>query len=155
MQRAYEARRVPEDAPSFFANILYLEHAGEKILFDSGNGAIGGGALVSQLRANGIQPDDITVIILTHGHSDHIRGLIVSEDSDELVFANARYYISQTEWDYWLQPEVPTFTSTLPQEALAQTAALAKLIFGRVRCACSAQGHGAVAEVTLGWRAAQ
>lgn len=137
VQRAFKARRVPEDAPSFFANVLYIEHAGEKIIFDSGNGAAAGGALVPQLMANGISPDDITVVVLTHGHSDHIRGLIVSEESDELTFPNAMYYISQTEWDYWLQEDVPTFTSTLPPERLAVTAEFAKLVFGKVRCARS------------------
>ncbi len=76
----------------------------ELILFDTGNGANGfvprpnGGWLAAQLGPAGFKPGDIDVVVLTHGHLDHVGGLI--EDGKPL-FPNARYVIGQVEYDFW------------------------------------------------------
>lgn len=57
------------------------------------------GRVVQNLLAAGIDPVDIKVVILTHGHSDHIGGL--TDEDGELRFREARYVMSRREWDFW------------------------------------------------------
>ena len=85
----------------------------ELILLDAGNGANGfvprpnGGWLAAQLGPAGFKPEDIDIVALSHGHPDHIGGII--EDGKPL-FPNARYVIGQIEHDFWT-PE-----GTLPED---------------------------------------
>lgn len=80
----------------------------EIILFDTGNGANGfvprpyGGWLATQLRPAGFTPEQIDIVVLTHGHPDHIGGVL--EDGKPL-FPKARYVIGQIEYDFWAQPD--------------------------------------------------
>ncbi len=72
----------------------------ELVMFGSGNGAArrpSAGKLASMLSAAGYSPDQIDVVVLTHFHPDHIGGLM--EDGKPL-FANARYVIPETEYQY-------------------------------------------------------
>ena len=61
------------------------------------------GKLKAALDAIGVAADDVTHVVFTHAHPDHIWGVI--DDFDEMVFANAEYSIAQAEWDYWYDPE--------------------------------------------------
>lgn len=58
------------------------------------------GNLIENLRAGGIRPEDIDVVIVTHGHPDHIGGNIDSEGKP--AFKNARYVMWKDEWDFWM-----------------------------------------------------
>ena len=80
-----------------------LIDTGEQVvLVDTGIGpgvAPGEGLMLENLRGAGFAPEDIDVVIITHGHGDHIGG---NADSDgNPVFANARYVMSQEDWDFW------------------------------------------------------
>jgi glyoxylase-like metal-dependent hydrolase (beta-lactamase superfamily II) len=76
----------------------------ELVLFDTGNGANGfvprpnGGWLAAQLGPAGFKAEDIDVVVLSHGHPDHVAGII---EGDKPLFPNARYVIAATEYDYW------------------------------------------------------
>jgi glyoxylase-like metal-dependent hydrolase (beta-lactamase superfamily II) len=76
----------------------------ELVLFDTGNGANGfiprpnGGWLAAQLGPAGYKPEDIDVVVLSHGHPDHIAGII---EGEKPLFPNARYVIAGVEYDYW------------------------------------------------------
>jgi glyoxylase-like metal-dependent hydrolase (beta-lactamase superfamily II) len=76
----------------------------ELVLFDTGNGAQGfiprpqGGWLAAQLGPAGFKAEDIDVVVLSHGHPDHIAGLM---EGDKPLCPNARYVICATEYDYW------------------------------------------------------
>jgi glyoxylase-like metal-dependent hydrolase (beta-lactamase superfamily II) len=61
-------------------------------------GARGGGMLES-LRSYGLAPEDVTDVVLTHLHLDHIGWASVD---GELVFPNATYRCDQADWDYWV-----------------------------------------------------
>jgi glyoxylase-like metal-dependent hydrolase (beta-lactamase superfamily II) len=83
------------------------------ILFDTGNGALRreheqlrnrsvDGHLVERLGQAGYQPGDVDVVVITHGHPDHIGGLT---EGGKPVFTNARYVFAATEFDFWKRGE--------------------------------------------------
>ncbi len=72
------------------------------ILIDAGGGMLFMptlGILTDSLASADIDPSDITDVVFTHAHPDHLWGLI--DDFDELTFPDASYYMNQIEWDYW------------------------------------------------------
>jgi glyoxylase-like metal-dependent hydrolase (beta-lactamase superfamily II) len=71
------------------------------VLIDTGANGLGPntGKLLQNLKSEGIEPGDIDIVILTHGHPDHIGGNTDSEG--KLFFADARYIMWKDEWDFW------------------------------------------------------
>jgi glyoxylase-like metal-dependent hydrolase (beta-lactamase superfamily II) len=77
-------------------------HAGQqRVLVDTGAGGMAPttGNLIPNLRAEGIAPEDIDTVILTHGHPDHIGGTIDGEGRP--AFPNARYVMGKEGWEFW------------------------------------------------------
>jgi glyoxylase-like metal-dependent hydrolase (beta-lactamase superfamily II) len=95
-------------------NIPTLVNTGrELVLFDTGNGALPReyeqlskrlppGQTVARLAELGHKPEDIDVIVSTHGHPDHIGGLT---EGGKPVFPNARYVFGAAEFDFWKRGE--------------------------------------------------
>ena len=89
----------PIDVP--IANLLV--QTGERtVLFDAGFGDFRGlgenvGKLVPSLALLGTEPGDVTDLVLSHLHPDHVGGV---SSGGRLVFANARHYFPQAEWDF-------------------------------------------------------
>lgn len=74
----------------------------QKLLIDAGSGVFMGsslGKVRQNLAAAGFKPEDITAVLLTHLHSDHVGGIV---DGDKMAFPNATIYISKPEADFWL-----------------------------------------------------
>jgi len=87
----------------------FLVLAGDrKVLVDAGIGDLAfgpfsGGAMLDSLHAFGLSENDITDVILTHLHADHIGW--TSHDG-ELVFANATYRCDVRDWNHFLVAEL-------------------------------------------------
>lgn len=83
---------------------LVLNTGRELVLFDTGNGENGfvprpnGGWLAAGLAPAGIRAEDIDIVVLSHGHPDHVGGLM---EGGKPLFPNARYVIGAIEYDYW------------------------------------------------------
>ncbi|MEM8597760.1 MAG: MBL fold metallo-hydrolase [Pseudomonadota bacterium] len=79
----------------------------ELILFDTGNGDNGrrpaAGNTVATLQAHGIEPSDITHVVITHFHGDHISGLT---EGDAPTFPNAQIILGAAEFDFWTNPDL-------------------------------------------------
>ena len=87
-------------------NVTIFESGSQKVLFDAGAGAgflEGSGQLIDSLEAVNLSPDDITDVVFSHAHPDHIWGIL--DDFEDLTFQNANYYIGRKEWEFWSDPE--------------------------------------------------
>ncbi|MET4129823.1 glyoxylase-like metal-dependent hydrolase (beta-lactamase superfamily II) [Roseovarius sp. MBR-38] len=86
-------------------NLTLWRDGARKVLFDAGSGAgfmPSAGKLAEALDGVGVGAEEITHVIFTHAHPDHLWGVL--DEFDDPVFANASYMIGQAEWDYWTDP---------------------------------------------------
>lgn len=60
------------------------------------------------LAANGLNPSDITKVLLSHLHKDHTGG-IAQPNKKVVSFENATYYINKNEWHYALEKGLPSY----------------------------------------------
>lgn len=96
------ARDAPLTPP---CNLTLVRHGERLILFDAGSGTgfmPSVGDLPDALAALGVDPSDITHVVFTHGHADHLWGVL--DDFDEPFFANAEHMMGRVEFDYWANP---------------------------------------------------
>lgn len=73
-----------------------------KVIFDAGSGPDfmpSAGSLTESLSAIGLSPEDMTHVLMTHAHPDHIWGII--DDFDEPTFYNASHHIGAREHEFW------------------------------------------------------
>lgn len=68
------------------------------VLFDTGAGGQMGteGRLLASLREAGVEPAQVTDILISHGHGDHVGGLL--DASGALIFPNAAIRMTAAEW---------------------------------------------------------
>ncbi|MGH7285701.1 MAG: MBL fold metallo-hydrolase [Polyangiaceae bacterium] len=74
--------------------------------------------LLKSLAAEGIAPEKIDVVILSHLHFDHAGGLLTAYRegaSLDLVFPNARYVVGACAWDRAQHPHVRDRASFIPE----------------------------------------
>jgi len=77
----------------------------ELVMFDAGNPhgrSPTSGHLSGLLSAAGYKPEQIDVVVITHGHPDHVGGLMAD---GKPVYPNARYVFGAREFDYWNKGE--------------------------------------------------
>jgi glyoxylase-like metal-dependent hydrolase (beta-lactamase superfamily II) len=78
------------------------------VLIDAGVGrpepGTGFGMLLESLSAQGVQPGDVTDVVFTHLHFDHIGW---ASDDGAAAFPNATYRCHAADWEYFLSPELP------------------------------------------------
>mgnify|MGYP006129126315 FL=1 len=101
-----------------------------KVLIDTGNGSkwakkyldmynidFSKYNILSSLKKSGFETDDITDVICTHLHFDHIGGnTFYQNDIIEPTFPNATYWISRDNWALANQPSVKDQGSFISQD---------------------------------------
>jgi len=89
------AAGVPADPIRLDINVLVLRGGGRTMMFDTGNGAARKGQMLESLALAGIAPASVTDIFITHGHGDHVGGLVTADGKS--VFAKARVHMTAAE----------------------------------------------------------
>ncbi len=96
----------PVDRLTPECNLAVYQDGTNTVLFDVGSGPDfmpSAGKLAEGLDAAGLTPEDVTHVVFTHAHPDHIWGLL--DDFDDPFFYDATYMMGRAEWDYWWNPE--------------------------------------------------
>ncbi|MGJ7471949.1 MBL fold metallo-hydrolase [Kosakonia cowanii] len=86
-------------------NAFVINTGKQLILVDTGAGALmgdAGGHLPENLRAAGIDPAAIDLVLLTHIHGDHSGGV---QRDGKPAFPNATVRVDQRDVDLWLNPK--------------------------------------------------
>jgi glyoxylase-like metal-dependent hydrolase (beta-lactamase superfamily II) len=83
------------------------------LLIDAGLGFSVNGELQIHynLKANGIQPEQITKVLLSHLHKDHAGGVSMKDrlGNYSLAFPNATYYAQKKEYEFAIDTGFPSF----------------------------------------------
>jgi glyoxylase-like metal-dependent hydrolase (beta-lactamase superfamily II) len=86
-----------------------------------------GGGLAAELERAEVSPDQISRVVITHLHGDHIGGNTVDLDGKPVpAFKNARYVLQRADWDHFQKPDVKS--TSLPIVLCADPIAEAGLL---------------------------
>lgn len=104
LQKLYQAQfeTDPHGAP-VAVNAYVVDTGKVRVMIDAGTANCFGptmGRLPENLKAAGISPESIDVILLTHMHGDHVCGL---NDGARPLFPNAVIWAAKAEIDWWLE----------------------------------------------------
>lgn len=79
---------------------LLVRDGDRVVLIDSGAGGQMGteGRLLASLRAAGVEPGQVTDVLISHAHGDHVGGLAGADG--RLTFPNAVIRMSAPEWEF-------------------------------------------------------
>lgn len=111
---------------------LLVETGDRKILIDTGLGnkqdekfrshfqPHGPQDLVSSLREYGLEPEQITDVLLSHLHFDHVGGAVIRTEQGALLpqFPEAVYWSNEVHWNWALEPNSREAASFLPENML-------------------------------------
>lgn len=89
--------------PRITISSYLLEIGGKKVLVDTGCGTAFGptmGRARGKLETLGLTPADISAILVTHAHVDHVSGLV--DGDGKPWFPNAEIVINGLETEFWL-----------------------------------------------------
>ncbi|MBU2863984.1 MBL fold metallo-hydrolase [Reinekea forsetii] len=109
---------------------LLVQHEGKNILFETGVGAFfspemkdrfgvqePNHVLIDSLAEQGLAPEDIDIIVLSHMHFDHAGGMLTPYKEGEepkLVFTNAQVIVSEAAWQRAITPHPRDRASFIP-----------------------------------------
>lgn len=82
-----------------------VQSGGRTVLVDAGvgtidNGSYAGGRFLDSLRSLGVAPGDVTDVVFTHLHFDHVGW---ATRKGEVVFPNATYRVHAADWAHFVE----------------------------------------------------
>lgn len=105
---------MPPDAFDWPLNVMVARSGDQTILIDAGlGGQFSGfpraGQFPQRLQSAGIPLENVTDVIITHMHMDHVGGLLVPGVKERLR-KDVRIHVNATEVAFWTEPD---FTQTV------------------------------------------
>lgn len=105
INQSVSERYVPatENGLQTAVNAFLIDTGDKQVLVDTGTTECFPGDLghvLPNLNYAGYNPNDIDDVVLTHGHPDHICGLLTK--SGAMAYPNAKVWINNQELQYWL-----------------------------------------------------
>jgi glyoxylase-like metal-dependent hydrolase (beta-lactamase superfamily II) len=89
--------------------VTAVRFGGRTVMFDSSTGGqlapTAGRMVAKNLAAAGIQTSEISTIVVTHFHPDHIWGLM-AKDTNVQNYPNAEIIVPEGEYKHWTAPEL-------------------------------------------------
>ncbi|MBX9845423.1 MAG: MBL fold metallo-hydrolase [Xanthobacteraceae bacterium] len=125
-QAVMDDLKLPPEMVDWPLNVVVVRSGGRTILVDAGAGANPNlpkaGQLGHRLEAAGIDLADLTDVVVTHMHMDHIGGLLV-DGVKERLRPDLRIHAAAAEVEFWAKPDfsLTVMPSGFP-EALESTA---------------------------------
>ncbi|HUB77430.1 MAG TPA: MBL fold metallo-hydrolase [Bryobacteraceae bacterium] len=123
LNAALESRGNSSDHVISPYTCLLIETGREVVLADAGLGdsSRSSGAILARLEMTGIRPQDVSAVVFTHAHPDHIGGAVNGRARCALhpVFPNARYLMAEAEWDFWNSTQADLRSMRIADEAKA------------------------------------
>ena len=99
------AKKLPQNSQ----NVMLLRHKNFIALIDTGFPHTAQ-TLQAQLKELNLKPSDITHLIITHAHFDHIGGILYEGKNQ---FSNATMLIDKNEYDFWINSDNDSTKSAL------------------------------------------
>jgi glyoxylase-like metal-dependent hydrolase (beta-lactamase superfamily II) len=131
-------RHVPETTQGLqtAVNAYLVQRGQDLVLVDAGTAQCLGdqlGHVLQNLRQSGYRPEDVSAVLLTHAHPDHLCGVL--DEQGNPAFPNATLWIAREEADFTFDPQT---LRVIPKEfhpfvAMAQRALTAYDQLGKLR----------------------
>lgn len=93
---------LPGDRISVSVNALLVQLPNRLVLLDTGLGPNGHGDVVDSLVKAGFEPRQVTDVLITHTHGDHVGGLVAADG--KLMYPQAMIRMAAPEWA-WMQSQ--------------------------------------------------
>jgi len=106
VQAALEEAFLPQDKLFIPFTPLTVRTGDDLILFDTGFGEKGpptAGQLSRGMAASGMDAADVTKVVISHFHGDHIMGLTTKDGKP--VYPNAEVFVPEPEYSFWMNDD--------------------------------------------------
>ena len=100
----------PTNQITLSVNTLLVRTGRQLVLIDTGLGPQYHGALLGSLKLAGVSPGDVTDVLITHPHPDHIGGLVDARGG--LAFPNATIRMASAAWEFMKKKGAPALART-------------------------------------------
>ncbi len=108
IEAAFAAAGSPYAGLRSQVNVVLLRAGKDVILVDTGGGPDFMptlGKVSDRMQAAGIGPDSITKVVFTHGHPDHLWG-VIDALTDDTAFEKAEHVMATAEFEHWMHADV-------------------------------------------------